>query len=223
MNRKAFDIETIQQEEMIDFLPEPEVKFGNTKDSIKRNNMVDVAKKKQIEKMAINPFFGRVCSASFYGDKVNEFSVIESITDADEIDLLKFIFDRLVTSKDDLEAMQIITWNGYSFDFPFIYKRAAVLRLEMPLRCPGLNYWRKRYSHNLHCDLQMELNDWKIEKDTNLDYISKILSGKGKTKRDYSTYLDLIKNGEGEKIGLDNLCDTQLTFENYLILEPYLF
>ena len=215
----AFDIETIPDESKIHLLQEPEVKFGNTKDHEKRKMMINEAKNKQIEKMGLNPFFARTASSSFFGDTCKEFMVICDISDSDEIDLLNFIFDRLMNSD------VIVTYNGMEFDFRFIYLRAIILKIELPDQFPKLEYWTRRYTVVPHCDLFKVLNNWKSysKGDLSLDTAAKIIVGKGKTQRDYNTYLDLIKSGEGEKIGLDNLCDVELTYNLYQRLADYLF
>jgi DNA polymerase elongation subunit (family B) len=178
-------------------------------------------KAKQIEKMGLDPFTGHVCSFSFHGESKSFFSVISEISDAAEIDLLREMFDNLRIG--DTDTNEIITWNGYSFDLPFIYKRAAILRMELPYRCPPMRYWIKKYSYQPHCDLMQELAGWDISKRTNLDLAGRRLLGRGKTERDYLTYPDLIRSGKGEQVGLDNLCDTQLTFDIYKSVEKYLF
>jgi DNA polymerase elongation subunit (family B) len=112
------------------------------------------------------------------------------------------------------------------FDFPYIYKRAALLKIDLPQGVPGLSYWTKKYTTYPHCDLLKCLNGWQSHSHkgmSTLDYIGKVFLGAGKTQRDYNTYLDLIKAGEGEKIGLDNLCDVEITYNLYQRLAPYLF
>ena len=118
----------------------------------------------------------------------------------------------------------IITWNGFTFDLPFIYKRAALLRVTKPDRCPGLKYWTRKYTNHVHIDLMRELNNWEPHgTGYNLDTSAKLILGKGKTQRDYATYLDLIKTGQGDLIGIDNLCDVELTYDIYQAVKNYIF
>lgn len=219
---KAFDIETIPNAALVDSLPEPEVALGNTKDPDKVREKMAEAKKKQVEKMGCNPLYGRICSFSFYGEDetARKFHTIKEACDADEIELIKLIFDELKIAEETPTV--IITWNGFSFDFPFVFKRAALLRVEKPQYIPGLAYWNRKYKHDVHIDLMRELNNWE-PMGMNLNEAGKCFLGRGKTDRDYSTYADLIKSGQGDLIGLDNLCDTELTFRIYKIVEPYLF
>jgi DNA polymerase elongation subunit (family B) len=218
---KAIDIETIPNPAMVDRLPEPEVALGNTKDPEKVAAKIIEAKQKQVEKMALNPFFGRICSFSSCGEKEKYFKTIPEISDAAEIELINHILESLVVGKP--ETNLIITWNGFSFDFPYIYKRAALLKIALPNQCRGLKFWTRKYQQEPHCDLMQELCGWGSTPATNLDLAGNLFLGRGKTQRDYSTYAELITKGEGDKIGIDNLCDTELTFDLYNTLSPYLF
>ena len=225
INAKALDIETIPNMDLVAMLPEPEVALGNTKDPEKIKEKIAEAKQKQLDKMGLSPFFGRVCSFSLFGESQESrmFKTIQEISDSAEIELIKAIFKNLEIAQEN--PYVFITWNGFSFDFPFIYKRAALLNVEKPSNCPGLKYWSKKYSCDCHIDLMRELNNWEPHGAgaLNLDTAGKLFLGQGKTKRDYLTYVDLIKEGKSDLIGLDNLCDTELTFNIYKKVEPYIF
>jgi DNA polymerase elongation subunit (family B) len=219
---RAIDIETIPNPAMIERLPEPEVALGNTKNPELIKEKIAEAKKKQVEKMGLSPFYGRICSFSWCGLQEDKgFKTIPEISDAAEIELINKIIETLVVGQPQTNLL--ITWNGFTFDFPYIYKRAALLKIALPQRCPGLRYWTRKYTQEPHCDLMQELCGWGATPATNLDEAGKLFLGRGKTQRDYSTYADLITKGEGDKIGLDNLCDTELTFDLYNTLSPYLF
>lgn len=220
---KAFDIESVPNKAMIEFMPEPEVALGNLKDPEKIKEKIAEAKAKAIDRMALSPLYGRVCSASFYGETTQEYKVIPEISDAAEIELLNYIFENISLGGNDAESSKIITWNGLNFDFPFIYKRAAMLRVALPAGCPGLKYWTQKYKADVHCDLMQELCSWNIQDKISLDAAGKAFLGAGKTQRDYSTYVSPIESGQGNLIGIDNLCDTKITWDLYELLSPYLF
>jgi len=226
---KALDIETIPNEAMIDLLPEPEVAIGSLKDPEKIQAKIDEAKKNQKEKMGLNPMTGRICSFSFYGDREDErfYKVVPEVSDAAEIDLLNQLLEHLIVYSNDIIATTIVTWNGMQFDFPYIFKRAALLRVEIPAGVRGLSFWTKKYSIYPHCDLLQVWNGWSTSNPSagsaKLDWIGKVFLGSGKTERNYLEYLDLIKSGNCDQIGRDNLCDTKITYDLYKVLEPYLF
>jgi DNA polymerase elongation subunit (family B) len=220
----ALDIETIPNEAVIEFLPEPEVALGNMKDAEKIEEKKKEAKRKQVETMALDPLTGRICSFAMYGQRKEEqfYRVVADTSEAEEITLIKNLFENLSLSQ-KVEGKIIVTWNGNQFDFPFIYKRAAILKAELPKDHYSIFYWLRRYSTFPHCDLMQAWNGFQYtDKRSNLDFIGKVFTGAGKTPRDYSEYLGLIKGKEGAKIGLDNLCDAELTYNLYQKIAPYL-
>ena len=226
MTEHAFDIETIPNESIIPNLPPPEVAYGNAKDSAKRKEKEVEAKEKQLSTLGLSPLTGRVCCGAFCGTDKKEFQTITEPTDTAEINLLNWIFETLfqVTENGDHNNGIVITQNGMTFDFRFIYVRAMILKIELPKTFPPLSHWTKKYTRVPHCDILQELTNWSHDtKGWNLDATGRAILGRGKTTRDYSTYLDLIKNGECDKIGLDCLCDTGLTFEIYQQLKQYIF
>lgn len=222
----AFDIETIPNESIIPNLPPPKVAYGNAKDPAKRKNKEEEAKEMQLDTLGLSPLTGRVCCGAFYGNRMKEYNVLSIDNDTAEINLLNWIVEFLVALNEGAENNNgiIITQNGMTFDFRFIYVRAMILKIELPKMFPPLSHWTKRYTRVPHCDILRELTNWSSDtKGWNLDATGRGILGKGKTTRDYSTYLDLIKNGEGDKIGLDCLCDTGLTFDIYQQMKQYIF
>ena len=90
----GFDIETVKDVDMIDKLPKPKVKYGNTKDPAKRKIMDEKAKGKQVADMALNPFYGRICSYAVYGNegRISKYSVLTEINDSAETNLINSNF-----------------------------------------------------------------------------------------------------------------------------------
>lgn len=218
---KSIDIETIPNNDLIQSLPEPEIAIGNIKDPAKIEEKRKEAKQKQIDKMALSPFYGRICSFSACGESEKYFKVIPEISDAAEIELVSHILESLIVGAP--ETNRIITWNGYSFDFPFIYKRAACLKIPLPAGCPGLGYWTRKYSQNPHCDLMQELAGWQTENRVGLDEAGKQFLGVGKSEHDFTKFITMIQEGNGNEIGTYNLGDAELTYNVYNFLSPYLF
>lgn len=217
----AFDIETIPNEAMIEHLPEPEVKLGNIKDIEKIKAKAAEAKQKQIDSMALNPFYGRICSAAFYDpDDYQGYKTIDEISDAAELDLLDYIFDRIKFT--ETTSPTIITWCGMSFDLPFVYTRAALLNYRLSPKCPGLQYWIKRYTHSPHCDIERILSNWGV-KSFRLDEVANAFLGESKLNHDFSKFIELINGGKGHEIGIYNLKDAELTYKLYDKLSAYLF
>jgi predicted PolB exonuclease-like 3'-5' exonuclease len=218
---KSFDIETIPNPAMIERLPAVKPAYGNTKDPDKRAVIDAEAKQKQIDNMALSPFYGRICAASFCeGEGKTSGAVITDISDKAEINLITFILDGLVIAQTETNA--ICSFNGIGFDFPFAYKRAMILRIPLPAGCPPLRYWTKRYSSTPHCDLMQELSGWNNKEFVSLDEAASVILGKKKTERDYKTFTDLIKNGKQGEISDACAADALLTYELWEVVSKYL-
>jgi predicted PolB exonuclease-like 3'-5' exonuclease len=218
---KAFDIETIPNQCMVENLPPLKVAYGNTKDPEKRAVLEAEAKKGQIEKMALNPFYGRVCAYSFYSPLSTESSALSRATDKDEIGLIEELLNCILVGQ--MTTNQIVTYNGMCFDFPYVYKRAIILKVKKPDQCPSLKYWTKRYSSAPHCDLMQELASWAYGAATNLDEAAGVILGVRKTERDYKEFEGLIDAGKGGEIRAACVADAKLTYDLWAAVEKYLF
>ena len=217
---KSLDIETIPNIAMIDKLPAPKVAYGNTKDPEKRAVLEAEAKKDQIDKMALNPFYGRLAAYALIGLMGNMSDYLHVDTDEDE---MRLVYDLLKELRQGgTQTNPLCTFNGNNFDLPYIYKRAMILRVEMPERCPPLKYWTKRYGNPSHYDLMQELCNWAPGGYTSLDEAASVILGKRKNERDYKTYGDLIRSGNGNQVRRDSLDDALLTIELYNAVHKYL-
>lgn len=213
----AIDIETIPNLNLIDSLPDIDVKIGNLSDPLKIANKKDEAKKLQIKNMALSPFTGRICSCAIYGDGISDAMPLPYISDAYELAVIEFALSYLNNSS------WIISWNGKEFDIPFIYTRAMLLRSDT-MGCMPKSYWTNRYTTYPHCDLMLEFNGYKpYGEGFSLDWISGNTIGERKNPRDYSNYINLIECGKSYEIGIDNLTDARLTFLNFKLCEKYFF
>lgn len=114
MNLISLDIETMPNLEMIEKLPEvtPDTRL---KDEAKIQADIEKKKAEQIEKMALNPLYGKIACIGYYGDDIQEVHI-----DSEENMLKKL-------SKLMQEDNIFITWNGTGFDWDFIIKRAIIL------------------------------------------------------------------------------------------------
>lgn len=217
---RSFDIETIRNSSMVEYLPEPEAP-GNIKDPVKIAAAIADKKEKMVNEMALSPLWGRVCSfVMFNGDgEASDFLKAES--DSDERDLISKILSNLVVGGQQVNTF--VTWNGVNFDFPFVYKRAAILQVSIPSGCPGLSYWVKRYQHTVHIDLMQEFAGWNNKETDSLDNAGRAFYHEGKSDRDYSLFPKLIKDGMGEAILDANRHDAILTYRIYNDSKEYLF
>lgn len=233
----ALDIETVK-DESVDHLfppvdaPETEAKVlkKDTPETIAQKRCeakkahgqkVADAVKARDKKMCLSPFYGRIATFAMYGDTRNFYEVLDDLSDKAEAELVRKILENLKVGGEKVN--HIVTWNGFEFDIPYIYKRAAILRVPLPDRCPVMGFWAIRYKNIPHCDLMKELSGWSYQGGMKLDDVAQRILGAGKTERDYSTYLDLIKNGQIDEIGKDNMCDAKLTYELFNHFSSYFF
>ena len=210
MNTIAFDIETIPNTSLIDRLPEPEVKTGNLKDQAKIAEKIEEAKKAQIEKMALSPLYGRVCCWCAHDSETDTTtgSCINADTDAEETEVIERAF--LLFSK-----FKVITYNGSSFDLPFLYRRAVILGIDPnEFSAPTLAEMLKRYDNNKHLDLmQVWCGYGQFEK---LDTLSALILNDHKVEIDFHDFPELIKTEEGRNRILTYCAhDVELTGQLY--------
>jgi len=218
----AFDVETMPNSSKIDSLPEPEIKFGNLKDPIKIEEKKAEARAEQIEKMALNPLYGRICAAVFVapGRDGELESVRFAAGDDDEEEALLISKCFRVLSAD---SARIVTWNGIGFDFPFLFKRALILGVQLN-GVPVLSYWCKRYSTGAHIDLMQVWGNWNSQQYAKLDDVAVVVAEDHKIEIDYRLFPELIKLPEGREKILD-YCeqDVRLTYRIFQKLNGFLF
>ena len=153
----AFNIETAADEDKRALVPEPELKFGNIKDPAKIQKKKDDARAKQLAKLALDPFFGRIISVGFAhikdGDvKCGVFTLGGKFNDEKSlIEHAWSILDR---------ADQIVTFNGYGFDMPYMRTRSQLCGL------PGVSkfnvrskYATEHVTDTVHTDLMLAMQN----------------------------------------------------------------
>lgn len=140
-----FDIETapLPESELASLLPpfDPtEVKTGNIKDPEKIAAKIAEAeanhKRDFIEKAALDPLTGRVLAIGLLDAESGKFSVIghddEARTLAEFWDVCRGMQGRI---------NQMVGFNSYQFDLPFLFRRSWKHRLAVPLGIRRGRYW----------------------------------------------------------------------------------
>jgi len=219
---KSIDIETVPNLNLVSALPDPEVKYGNTKDEAKRKIIEDEAKQKQIDDMALSPYWGRICSVAWCDRELKgDYAVIDNVSDYEEIEIIKLCLSMCVPTH--FNEPTIITFNGVRFDMPFIYKRAMLLSVELPTGSLPLRAFTKRYELIPHCDIAMEAVEWDLHKYQSLNFTSSGILGEKKIDVDVTKFHEMIENGQQKEIGIYNLQDAELTMKLYNKMENYIF
>lgn len=212
----ALDIETIGNEDALKHMPEPKAK-KTLKDPAKI--AADIAEKKtdMASKAALDPLTARiVCYAAvgvlspsdLDGTQDSEYvEFVPRIDDDAEREIVQSIFRVLGT-----EDVRIVTFNGYGFDMPMIYRRAMILGVDPAnFDAPPLATWMKKYSHDRHYDLMQIWCGWNGFE--GLDTLAEMILGERKTEIDVATFSTLLLTEEGRKqLGDYCLQDTRLTW-----------
>jgi predicted PolB exonuclease-like 3'-5' exonuclease len=120
-------------------------------------NQLQVSKEKftkEVSEMGLHPLTGRVCCISYFvtnSNLVTQYPKIVSYYGADETDIIgKFIQDMMNIMNTNMKVVRIITYNGKSFDLPYLMIRTLVNELHFPFVHD--EYFR-RYSRSHHFDI----------------------------------------------------------------------
>jgi len=137
MKAVALNIETEGNPDMLDIIPEPDIKLGNTKDPEKIRIRQEEARQKTISHLALDPYFGRVLCATLAIRKAEADGAIglKTVTvfaaDHTERDLIDWIWKHLAGTAS--EAVRLITFNGSGFDIPFLQIRSLLNKIVAPM------------------------------------------------------------------------------------------
>lgn len=222
----AIDIETVPNTDAIPYLPEPKID-SRLKDPAKIADAKAKARQDQLDDMALDPLTGRVLCFAAVGTVNGELSevseIIDEINDARETGIIQQIFSLI-----GQEESRIVTWNGNSFDLPFIYKRAMILDVNPAnFGAPPLHVWTKRYATERHYDLMKIWTGWAGGSDgyVKLDTVAAMVLHERKTADiDVTTFIEVAKTSEGRaKIAEYCLQDTRLTWKLFEKMNGWLF
>lgn len=217
----AIDIETISNPAMIDRLPPVEVKYGNTKDPAKRAVMDEEARIEQIEKMPLSPYTGILCCWSAFDSEHDESAIIDRIDSGREREIIEVLLSQFFAMK-PAGTQKIATWNGNSFDLPFIYKRAMILGIDLHKLCvPPLSYWTKKYNTIPHCDVMQVYCEWSGK--MKLDDAAGMVLGERKIECDFRKFSEMITSGKSKEITDYCTHDAKLAFKLLEKANNYLF
>ncbi|MEK7251507.1 MAG: ribonuclease H-like domain-containing protein [Bacteroidota bacterium] len=220
MNRVVFDIETLGfpfdsfDEKQQEYL----MKFAKT----------DEERTEAIQKLALTPLTGHIIAIGMLNpDSHHGRALFESTTQdfftsddgmveyvsASEKDMLEEFWKTIV------QFSQFITFNGRSFDCPYIMLRSAMLGVK-----PTRNLIPYRYSFQEHCDLLEQLTFYNAFRKFNLDFYCKSFGIKS-PKSEGITGLDLgplFEAGRFREIAEYCMGDVKATAELYFHWLNYL-
>jgi DNA polymerase elongation subunit (family B) len=220
MNRVVFDIETLAY---------PFEDF----DLEQREYLVKFAKSEEeraeaIQKLALFPMTAQIIAIGMLNPESNQGKVYYQ----DQQQESWFSEDKMVefvpsSEKEMLEGFwktishyaQFITFNGRSFDGPFIMLRSALLGVK-----PTRTLLPYRYDANVHCDLLEQLTFYGAFRKFNLDFYCKSFGIKSPKDEGITGLIlgDLHKAGKFKEIAEYCLGDVRATAELYRKWQEYL-
>jgi len=164
----AFDLETIADQSIIEFLPEIEAK-KNLKDEAKIQADISDKTAKRLNELGMDPLTNLICCFSWCDGSNIGSVVLKDESHASEKELLLQAWDILA------QYNFYATFNGISFDVRTLNLHSMRERIH-----PGKKIDTKKYQIGNHMDLRMVLGNWESFAKGKLDYYLKIFFGEGK-------------------------------------------
>ncbi len=183
-----------------------------------------------IDKLSLNPGTGRIVAIGMWRPEESKGGVLleedsddkvseewESLADKEmiyrgsEAEILREFWRYVAQS-----VGRLVTYNGRSFDGPFLTLRSALLGVE-----PSRSFSPYRYSFSRHCDLAEVISFFGARGLESLDFWCRQAGIESPKKGlDGSKVGEAYENGEIEKIGRYCLEDARATAELFKTLKP---
>ena len=121
--------------------------------------------------------------------------------------------------KDVLNYKQVVTFNGRSFDAPYIHLRSAINCLK-----PSKNLMPYRYDHKTHCDLLEQFTFYGATRRFTLDFYLKRFGIKSSKEDgvDGSQITQMFRDGKRKEIARYCAKDVKATAKLFKYWEEYL-
>lgn len=178
------DIETIPNMDVVDLMPEPKA-HGGLKDPVKIAADIEKKKAEAVDKMGLDPNFGRICVIGYAvrdgqrrdrpeGILTSDHHLAEATDDAEK-ELLAAFWEKAKSHG------RIATFNGAGFDIPFIMRRSWLLGVE-PTRTFETVAWKCATGEANHIDVRLVLSGGDTKAKGTMDLYGKLKLGCGKTE-----------------------------------------
>ncbi|MBS3787893.1 ribonuclease H-like domain-containing protein [Candidatus Bipolaricaulota bacterium] len=190
----------------------------------------DVTKKEVINRLPLSPGTGRIISIGMWRPEEEKGGVLlEKSGDGDKpVEWAELSEETMIYRGSESEILtefwryisqgvgRLITFNGRSFDGPFLMLRSALLGIE-----PTRSFSPYRYSFSRHCDLAEVVSFFGARRLESLDFWCRQAGIEPpKTEMDGSDVDAAYREGKIEKIGEYNLRDARATAELFNVLKP---
>ncbi|PKL83597.1 MAG: 3'-5' exonuclease [Ignavibacteriae bacterium HGW-Ignavibacteriae-3] len=223
----VFDIETVGVE--FDTLSESQQEFllrytELEKDPEKKSELVEETKRY----LSLYPYTAKIVAIGLFNVEKEKAIVLYESGENDGWTTEEKITKYKPVSEEEMlryfwnyasKAEKMISFNGRSFDLPFITIRSAINKIK-----PAKNLLRNRFDSSNHIDLLEQLTYFGLTKKFNLDFYCQAFGvdspkSKGITGMDVK---ELYKAGRIKDIAIYCGADVKATFELYKIWNRYL-
>lgn len=128
------------------------------------------------EGLALNPLTGEIVAIGMFNPETQKGIMYYRGSDSD-VDFIEGNISFKVKSESEMlesfwadikKYKQVVTFNGRTFDGPFLHLRSAILKIK-----PSRNLVPYRYDHKLHCDLLDQMTYYGVNRRFNLDFYTK--------------------------------------------------
>lgn len=197
------DIETVGQ---------PEDQIPARAREILFNVATDEERQRVAENLGLDPCTGRIICIGVYWLELDR---ARAYCQTDERELLANFWADL----GQIRPQRFVTFNGKSFDFPYINVRSAVQRVPIPR---GVLLDTRRYSTDVHFDVREVLANFDRYRKGTLEFFCEIFGvASPKTGLDGSKVSEYFYAGRIEEIAQYCLADCRATAELFSRLRDY--
>jgi len=204
------DIETVGRS--VDEIPDRalEILFRSLGRMEGSEEEMEARRREMIERFGLDPTTGRiVCIGLLEVESTRK----EAYYGTDEKVLLRSFWEYLDRNRPGL----FVTFNGKSFDFPYINMRSAILEISPSIPLPT-----RRYSTSPHFDVREVLAGDDRHRRGTLDYFCAVFGiPSPKAELDGSQIDEAFRNGRHQEIGRYCLADCQATAALYERLKAF--
>jgi len=190
----------------------------------------DKTKEEVVDRLALSPGTGRIVSIGMWRPQEGKGGVLleDSNGESGSVEWAEFAEETMIYRGSESEILtefwryisrgvgRLVTFNGRSFDGPFLMLRSAILGVE-----PTRSFSPYRYSFTRHCDLAEVVSFFGARRLESLDFWCRQVGIESpKTEMDGSEVGSAYHDGRIEEIGRYCIRDARATAELYNALQP---
>lgn len=163
--------------------------------------------------MGLRPAFGHIVCVCWGTDEPELALTTRTIRRVEEeADLLRSFWEAVAALR---RPLRWVTYNGLSFDLPYLLTRSAILGISVPVPVP-----LRRFAPHEHFDVMEILAHWRPSDRLPLAVVARIFGLSKLDDMDGSDVLAAWRNGETERIAAYCEQDARITYELFRRLLP---